>query len=128
MSDAFKDSIQQMETLDLNVLQSFYGDLTDAEMKDVLQRFYHEAKLYHQRLMIAIEMQNVLEVIQVSHSLKSMAAISGAEQYSTLCMWIERMMRADELDELMELSLYLSPFWQELEQSIQAQLGPEVPI
>ncbi|MDP4535343.1 Hpt domain-containing protein [Alkalimonas collagenimarina] len=125
MSNAFSDNIRQMQTLDLQLLQSFYGDLTDEELKEVLQRFYQEAKLYHQRLLKAIAMQNVMEVIRLSHSLKSMAAITGAEQYSTLCMWIERMMRSDELDDLMELSLYLSPLWQQLELSIQAKLGPE---
>ena len=125
MSEAFKDSIEQMKTLDIEVLQSFYGDLTDDELKAVLHNFYREAKLYHQRLLKAIEMQNVLEVIRVSHSLKSMAAISGAQQYSTLCLWIERMMRSDELDDLIELSFYLSPLWQELEHCIQSRLGPE---
>ncbi|MCC5853842.1 MAG: Hpt domain-containing protein [Alkalimonas sp.] len=122
MSEAFEAYIAELKTLDLDELQSFYGELAMEELTAVLQRFYQEAGSYHQRLVNAIEIQNVLEIIRVSHSLKSMAALTGAQQYSALCLWIERFMRQDELDDLMELATYLPALWQQLEHAIQQNL------
>lgn len=123
MTDSFESSIRGMPVLDLQVLQSFYGSLSEEDIEAVLLRFYQEASLYHQRLSRALAMQNVMDIIQMAHKLKSMAAMTGAQQYSTLCIQIERMMREDALDELEMLASYLPLLWQQLEQSIQAQTG-----
>ncbi|SEA23054.1 Hpt domain-containing protein [Alkalimonas amylolytica] len=121
MTESFESSIHGMPVLDLQVLQSFYGELTEEEITMILQRFYQEAGAYHQRLSQALAMQNVLDIIQMAHKLKSMAAITGAQQYSTLCIQIERRMREDAFDELDHLASYLSLMWQQLEQCIQAR-------
>lgn len=123
MTDSFESSIRGMPVLDLQVLQSFYGSLSEEDIEAVLLRFYQEASLYHQRLSRALAMQNVMDIIQMAHKLKSMAAMTGAQQYSTLCIHIERMMREDALDELEMLASYVPLLWQQLEQSIQAQTG-----
>jgi HPt (histidine-containing phosphotransfer) domain-containing protein len=110
--------LQRCSVLDINVLADMYGDSSATTRVEVLTGFNAEAGRYVVQLQAAVTLLNMASVIAMSHSLKSMCGLIGAQQFAQLCMLLEQAGRDGHEQRLTDLSAQLQPCWQALQVAI----------
>lgn len=111
-----------LPVLNLAVLTEMYDDNRSQTICQVLTGFRDEAQSYLISLRQAIAAVNFTDIARLSHSLKSMCGLVGAQQMMTLCQITEQAARAEDKLTLNRCSTELDKVWLALIRELESNL------
>jgi HPt (histidine-containing phosphotransfer) domain-containing protein len=114
--------IAELPVLNLAVLTEMYGDTSSQTICQVLTGFRDEAHSYSEQLRHAFIAGQFADVARLSHSLKSMCGLVGAQQMMTLCQNTEQAARAEDKLILNRCFTELNKVWPALLQDLESNL------
>jgi HPt (histidine-containing phosphotransfer) domain-containing protein len=114
--------LQSFSVLDINTLADMYGDSSATTLIAVLTAFYIEAAKYVVQLQTAVKAVDISAIIGLSHSLKSMCGLIGAQQFAHFCLMLEQAGRDADYQRMAFLSAQFQPCWQALQNAITLNL------
>ena len=118
MSQACTDQIM----LDLAILIEMYGDDSSETIYSALNGFAAAAPPYINAIKEAGKARELPALASAAHSLKSIAALTGATQLATLCRQLELAARDADDQALAPLLVAVADCWQRLQTQLQQRL------
>jgi HPt (histidine-containing phosphotransfer) domain-containing protein len=111
----------ELAILDLAILIEMYGDDSRETLESALSGFAAAAPPYINAIKEAGTARELTTLASAAHSLKSIAALTGATQLATLCRQLEQAARDADNQILAPLLVALPDCWQRLQQQLQQQ-------
>lgn len=108
--------------LDLTVLIEMYGDDSRETIHNALSGFMQSAPKYINTILDASANQQLAALASAAHSLKSIAALIGANQLAEMCRQLEESARMAEWQRLASILQTLPESWLRLQQQLGEQL------
>lgn len=108
--------------IDLNILIDMYGDDSHETLRGALSGFATAAPPYIDTIKKAGLSGDLGKLASAAHSLKSIAALTGATSLANICQHLEEDARDGNTDKVAILLLTLPECWQQLQQQLQQKL------
>ena len=112
----------ELAILDLAILIEMYGDDSRETLESALSGFAVAAPSYINVIKQAGAARELTTLASAAHSLKSIAALTGATQLAALCWQLELAARNTDEPALAPLLVTFSDCWQQLQQQLRQQL------
>ena len=112
----------ELAILDLAILIEMYGDDSKETLESALSGFAAAAPLYINAINEAAKVRELPALSAAAHSLKGIAALTGATQLAALCWQLELAARNADEHALAPLLVTFSDCWQQLQQQLRQQL------
>lgn len=112
----------ELAILDLAILIEMYGDDSRETLESALSGFAAAAPPYINAIKEAGTARELPALASAAHSLKSIAALTGATQLAALCWQLELAARNADEHALAPLLVTFSDCWQQLQQQLRQQL------
>jgi len=112
----------ELAILDLAILIEMYGDDSRETLESALSGFAAAAPLYINAIKEAGKVRDLPALSAAAHSLKGIAALTGASQLAALCWQLELAARDADEQGLAPLLATVPGCWQRIQQQLLQQL------